>query len=176
MSALGKRIDAILTELQVKRESFARLCRVESSAARKWISGEKRPDDAELRRIADILDTDYDELFRLRAEDDEGRYTAELYSEAISRVRKLSVEELVAVLPLLEKKHKENVVKTADFGKQIKIRLVELDKPQTWLIAQVKERTGMFCDDSYLRRIMNGVSKPPKIVAAIREILDLPEE
>jgi len=63
-----------------------------------------------------------------------------------------------------------------DFGKAIKIRLVELDKQQIWLIEQVKERTGLYFDDSYLHKIMTGSATPMKIITAIREILDIPEE
>lgn len=64
---------------------------------------------------------------------------------------------------------------TTDFGKSIKIRLVEMEKTQDWLIEQVKNRTGLFFDSSYLWKIMNGVCATPKVVTAIREILDLPD-
>lgn len=62
------------------------------------------------------------------------------------------------------------------FGKQIKIRLIELEKPQVWLIEQVKAKTGLYFDGGYLWRIMSGEKSTPTIVEAIREILDLPEE
>ena len=62
------------------------------------------------------------------------------------------------------------------FGKQIKIRLIEMEKTQVWLIEQVKAKTGLYFDGRYLWRIMSGEISTPKIVAAIREILDLPEE
>lgn len=70
-----------------------------------------------------------------------------------------------------------------DFGKQVRIRLIELDKTQEWLIEQVKERTGDFFDSSYLHRILSGKlqgetgrnGKPGK-AAVIREILGLVEE
>ena len=63
----------------------------------------------------------------------------------------------------------------SEFGKQIKIRLVELDKNQTWLIEQVKQQTGLYCDSSYIYKIMTGKIATPSIVQAIREILDLPD-
>lgn len=71
---------------------------------------------------------------------------------------------------------------TTDFGKEIKIRLVELEKEQSWLIEQVKERTGDYFDSSYLYRIMTGKisgerghnGKPGK-AEVIREILGLKE-
>jgi hypothetical protein len=70
-----------------------------------------------------------------------------------------------------------------DFGKQVRIRLIELDKTQEWLIEQVKERTGDFFDSSYLHRILSGKllcetgrnGKPGK-ATVIREILGLSEE
>lgn len=71
----------------------------------------------------------------------------------------------------------------SDFGKQVKIRLIELGQTQEWLIEQVKERTGDFFDSSYLHRILSGKlpgetgrnGKPGK-AAVIREILGLEEE
>lgn len=38
------------------------------------------------------------------------------------------------------------------------------------------KQTGLYFDDSYLGKIMTGEAAPVKIVAAIREILDIPEE
>ena len=68
------------------------------------------------------------------------------------------------------------MAKTTDFGKAVKIRLIELDKPQAWLIEQVKEKTGLYFDDGYLWKINTGVLSTPKVVEAIREILGLEEE
>lgn len=61
------------------------------------------------------------------------------------------------------------------FGKSVKIRLIEMEKTQDWLIEQVRNRTGLFFDSSYLWKIMNGVVGTPGMVEAIREILDLPD-
>ena len=63
-----------------------------------------------------------------------------------------------------------------EFGKEIKKRLVDLEKTQVWLIRGVKERTGLYFDDSYLYKIQTGQLSTPKIVQAIREILNLPEQ
>lgn len=73
--------------------------------------------------------------------------------------------------------------KKIDFGKQVKIRLIEIGKTQEWLIDQVKERTGDFFDSSYLHRILSGKlsgetgrnGKPGK-ASVIREILGIAEE
>lgn len=62
------------------------------------------------------------------------------------------------------------------FGKDIGKRLIDLERPQTWLIDQVKQKTGLYFDDSYLYKIKTGRLAPPKITQAIREILGLPEE
>lgn len=61
------------------------------------------------------------------------------------------------------------------FGKDIGKRLIDLERPQVWLIDQVRQRTGLYFDDSYLYKIKTGQLSTPKIVQAIREILDLPE-
>lgn len=60
-----------------------------------------------------------------------------------------------------------------DFGKAIMHRLVDLDKDQSWLMAQVREKTGLYMDGSYLHKIKTGRAATPKIVAAIKEILEL---
>lgn len=63
-----------------------------------------------------------------------------------------------------------------DLRKQIKYRLIDLDKSQKWLEAEITARTGLFVDSGYMHKIMSGERKAPKIVKAIREILDIPEE
>lgn len=61
------------------------------------------------------------------------------------------------------------------FGKEIKKRLIDMDKKDSWLVEAVSQRTGLYFDSSYLWKICNGLISTPKIVTAIREILDLPE-
>ena len=61
------------------------------------------------------------------------------------------------------------------FGKECKKRLIDLDKPQMWLIEQVRAATGLYFDDSYLYKIKTGQLATPKIVQAIRDILDIQE-
>lgn len=62
-----------------------------------------------------------------------------------------------------------------EFGKQVKIKLIQMDKPQKWLNEEVIKRTGLYFDDSYLHRIVTGKNSNPKIVSAIKEILDIEE-
>lgn len=59
------------------------------------------------------------------------------------------------------------------FGKEIKKKLIDLEQSQEWLIAQVKEKTGLYFDSSYLFKIMSGKKKSPKIIAAITEVLGI---
>lgn len=60
-----------------------------------------------------------------------------------------------------------------DFGKMVKIRLIEIGKPQKWLIDEVKKRTNLYFDDSYLHRISTGKYENPKIIEAIKTILEM---
>lgn len=62
------------------------------------------------------------------------------------------------------------------FGKDIGKRLIDMERPQVWLIDQVRQKTGLYFDDSYLYKIRTGRLATPKIVQAIRDILDLPEQ
>lgn len=64
-------------------------------------------------------------------------------------------------------------VKLTPFGKEIKRRLVDLDKTQVWLMQQVHEKTGLYIDHSYLFKIMAGRLSTPKIVKAICDILSI---
>ena len=59
------------------------------------------------------------------------------------------------------------------FGREIKHRLIDLNKRSAWLIEEVKEKTGLYFDSSYLYKIMIGVHKTPKVVDAICEILGI---
>lgn len=61
------------------------------------------------------------------------------------------------------------------FGKDIGKLLIDLDKPQTWLIEEVRNRTGLYFDDSYMYKIKTGQLSTPKVVQAIREILEIQE-
>lgn len=48
------------------------------------------------------------------------------------------------------------MAKTTDFGKAVKIRLIEMEQTQDWLIEQVKAKTGDYFDSSYLHRLLAG--------------------
>ena len=73
------------------------------------------------------------------------------------------------------------MAQTSDFGKAVKKRLIDLDKTQSWLIEQVREKTGdMSFDSSWLHRILsgklpaeNGRGNKPGKAQIIREIVGM---
>jgi hypothetical protein len=62
-------------------------------------------------------------------------------------------------------------VKICQYGKEIKKRLVDIDKTQVWLISEVAKDTGLYFDRSYLYKVMAGKNNNPKIKASISSIL-----
>lgn len=64
----------------------------------------------------------------------------------------------------------------AVFRRQIKHRLIDLNKTQTWLCGEVTKRCGRYCDSSMLKKIYDGKLPGSIIIQTIREILELPEE
>ena len=66
-----------------------------------------------------------------------------------------------------------NCSKFSDFGLCVKTELLRQGKEQKWLEKAVTEKTGLFVDGGYMYKILTGKRNAPKIVAAIREILEL---
>lgn len=60
------------------------------------------------------------------------------------------------------------------FGKEIEKRLVDIDQTQEWLMAEVREDTGLYVDRSLMHKIKTGILASPKVSASIRKILDIP--
>lgn len=60
-----------------------------------------------------------------------------------------------------------------DFKQKVQIALIEKRKDRNWLIDQITERTGMFCDSSYLTKLLNGKRNSDNITYAICEILGI---
>lgn len=61
------------------------------------------------------------------------------------------------------------------FGLEVKTKLLgPPNRTQTWLAEQVSAATGMYVDSAYISRILTGQRNAPKVVKAIREILDIP--
>ncbi|MBQ7329732.1 MAG: XRE family transcriptional regulator [Oscillospiraceae bacterium] len=65
--------------------------------------------------------------------------------------------------------------KFTDFGLLVKTELLKCGRSQTWLEKTVTEKTGLFVDSSYMYKILTGERNAPKIVDAIRKILDIPD-
>lgn len=61
----------------------------------------------------------------------------------------------------------------SDLKKIVKKRLIDLNKTQRWLIEEVKNKTGLYFDESYLKRIYDGKLHPGKIISAMSEILEI---
>ena len=68
-----------------------------------------------------------------------------------------------------------NESKFTDFGLCVKTELLRRGKEQKWLEEAVSEKTGLFVDNGYMYKVLTGQRNAPKIVAAIREILNLPK-
>ena len=58
-----------------------------------------------------------------------------------------------------------------EYAKTVKKKLIDIDKSQAWLIEEVRNRTGLYVDTSYLARIFNGKDNGKKVISAINEIL-----
>lgn len=68
-----------------------------------------------------------------------------------------------------------NLSKFTDFGLCVKTKLLQIGKEQKWLEEAVTEKTGLYVDGGYMYKILTGKRKAPKVVAAIREILNIQE-
>ena len=68
-----------------------------------------------------------------------------------------------------------NCSKFTDFGLCVKTELLRQGKTQKWLEEAVSELTGLFVDGGYMHKILTGQRNAPKIVSAIREILNIKE-
>lgn len=63
-----------------------------------------------------------------------------------------------------------------ELKKAVKHRLIDLGMTQRQLCAEVTAKTGRFCDNATIKRVLDGTTKRTPIREAIWEILDLPEE
>ena len=61
------------------------------------------------------------------------------------------------------------------FGLEVKTKLLgPPNRTQMWLAEEASRVTGMYVDSAYISKILTGQRNAPKVVQAIREILDLP--
>lgn len=61
------------------------------------------------------------------------------------------------------------------YGKEVKKRLIDMGKTQAWLIEQVKQETGQYCDSSLLYKLNTGKLNVPKIRDAVSRVLGIEE-
>lgn len=73
------------------------------------------------------------------------------------------------------RKLRKVVSNISEYGKSIKLKLLERGENQNWLIEQVKTKTGLYFDSSYLHKVMTGKEKSANVVSAINEILGIEE-
>lgn len=66
--------------------------------------------------------------------------------------------------------------KYTEFGVAVKIELLRRGKEQKWLEQQVSDTTGLFIDAGYIYKILTGQRNAPKVVKAIKEILNIPDD
>lgn len=65
----------------------------------------------------------------------------------------------------------------SNYGKKIKVRLLELGKRQEWLISEIRIRfPDVYVDSSNIYKILTGKIRSGKVVSAINEILSLNTE
>lgn len=67
------------------------------------------------------------------------------------------------------------VCKFTEFGLCVKTELLRRGKEQKWLEEKVAESTGLYIDSGYMYKVLTGQRNAPKVVQAIREILDIPD-
>lgn len=67
----------------------------------------------------------------------------------------------------------KNMSKFSDFGLYVKTELLRIGKDQKWLEEAITEKTGLFVDSGYMYKILTGQRNAPKVVTAIREILNI---
>ena len=68
-----------------------------------------------------------------------------------------------------------NNSKFSDFGLCVKTELLRQGKEQKWLEETVSEMTGLYVDGGYMYKILTGQRNAPKIVEAIKVILNIKE-
>lgn len=67
-----------------------------------------------------------------------------------------------------------NSCKFTEFGLCVKTKLLHLGQSQKWLEEEVSKSTGLTVDNGYMYKILTGQRNAPKVVQAIRDILDIP--
>lgn len=69
-----------------------------------------------------------------------------------------------------------NMSNFSDFGLKVKVQLLQTGMSQKRLEEEVSRKTGLYVDGGYMYKILTGQRNPPKIITAIREILNINED
>lgn len=67
----------------------------------------------------------------------------------------------------------EIITNSTQYGDLVQFKLIQLKKTQTWLIEELRAKTGMYVDRSNLFKILTGAYKSERIISAINEILGI---
>ena len=63
------------------------------------------------------------------------------------------------------------ITNATKYGQRVQMRLIQIHKPQTWLMAEIKKRTDMYIDGSILFKVLTGKVKSQRITDAIEDII-----
>lgn len=64
----------------------------------------------------------------------------------------------------------------SSYGKEVCKRLVDMDKQKVWLMEEIRKRTGLYMDSSYLNKILNNGKGSQKILEAIHDAIGVRPE
>ena len=62
------------------------------------------------------------------------------------------------------------------FGKAVYKWMIDHEHNTDWLCTEISQRTGLYCDRSYLAKVLRGERKAQKIKDAIEQIIAEKEE
>lgn len=165
MSEFSKYLTRMMGTYKMKKATFTKLMGATDEVVSKWTAGNGLPSDSQVFRIAELFGQNANFLLGLVNEERANTGATEAYAYLIKRVRKLTPGDAIELhrklLSMEENAAPEAVsvseaVKVSDWGKAVKIRLIEIDKNQEWLIKEVIKRTGDYFDSSYLHRLLTG--------------------
>ena len=180
MGEFSKHLAGVMSVYQMKESTLAKLMRVPKKEVKGWTTGSAVPNDDQLCRYIGLFKENALGVMDMVNRDRKSLRASDAYSLLIARVRKLPPEQAISLCEHLmvgcDEERKAPLQQTADLDKAVKICLAELGRSHSWLIEQVKERTGLYFDGSYLYKIRMGKLKSPKILEAICEILGLEKE
>lgn len=91
-------------------------------------------------------------------------------SVTVNRTQTFEIKLFVKVVLTISERKRA----LTEYGIEIKVKLMKLNKTQTWLIEEVKKvLPDKYLDTSNLYKIMTGEINSPDIISAIDHILDL---